>query len=64
MRGVYKRISVLIKKLINDLLRAEKGATAVEYALMATLIAVAIVGAVTIFGNAVVALFNSVPPEL
>jgi pilus assembly protein Flp/PilA len=37
----------------------DEGATSVEYALMATFIAVAIVVSVTLFGSAVVALFNS-----
>jgi pilus assembly protein Flp/PilA len=37
---------------------AERGATAVEYALMAGLIAVVIVAAVTIFGRNVIGLFN------
>ncbi|KAB7741873.1 Flp family type IVb pilin [Nostocoides sp. F2B08] len=37
----------------------EGGATAVEYAIMASLIAAVIVGVVTTLGNSVVALFNS-----
>jgi hypothetical protein len=36
----------------------QRGATAVEYALMMTLIAVAIIGAVTLFGGAVRDLFD------
>ncbi|HVK28395.1 MAG TPA: Flp family type IVb pilin [Nocardioides sp.] len=36
----------------------ERGATAVEYALMMMLIAVAIIGAVALFGDAVVGLFE------
>jgi pilus assembly protein Flp/PilA len=38
--------------------KSEKGATALEYALMASLIAVVIVGAVTAFGLAVEGLFD------
>ena len=40
----------------------ERGATAVEYGLLAALIAAVIVVAVTTFGQAVLALFTSVPP--
>ena len=45
-------------------LRDERGATAVEYSLMAGLIAAVIVGAVTAFGLGVLGLFNMVPPGL
>lgn len=45
-------------------LRNEDGATAVEYALMASLIAVVIIGSVTAFGLGVQGLFASVPPGL
>jgi pilus assembly protein Flp/PilA len=38
--------------------RDERGATAVEYGLMVTLIAIAIVGAVGLFGTNLVALFS------
>ena len=38
--------------------RDERGATAVEYGLMVTLIAVVIVGAVGLFGTNVIALFS------
>jgi len=38
--------------------RDEEGATAVEYGLMVAMIAIVIVGAVTIFGRGVVALFS------
>ena len=40
----------------------ERGATAVEYALLAAMIAGVIVVAVMTFGTRVVALFSSVPP--
>ena len=42
----------------------EMGATAVEYGLMVGFIAVVIVGAVTLFGSQVLALFTSMPPHL
>ena len=41
----------------------ERGATAVEYGLMVTLIAVVIVGAVALFGTNLIALF-SVPASV
>jgi pilus assembly protein Flp/PilA len=41
-------------------LRDDSAATAVEYALMIGLIALVIVGAVTVFGEQVVALYNNI----
>jgi pilus assembly protein Flp/PilA len=49
-----------ISTMLNGRLRArhgERGATAVEYGLMVGLIAVVIIGAVTLFGRGVDALF-------
>ncbi|MBB1516248.1 Flp family type IVb pilin [Tessaracoccus sp. MC1679] len=43
---------------------SERGATAVEYAIMASLIAAAIVTAVTVLGTQVNALFQSVITEM
>jgi pilus assembly protein Flp/PilA len=40
--------------------RDEKGATAVEYGLMVALIAVVIIGAVTLLGNNLNAMFNAI----
>jgi Flp pilus assembly pilin Flp len=55
--------STMFTSLINRCDRApERGATVVEYALLAALISAVIVVAVTRFGQAVVALFTSVPP--
>lgn len=45
-------------------LRDERGATAVEYGLMVACIAIAIIGGVTIFGQGVLGLFASIPPNL
>ena len=42
----------------------ERGATAVEYALMVGLIAVAIIGTVTLLGNKVKQTFNSIANTL
>jgi len=41
-----------------DFTRGGRGATSVEYALMVSLIAVVIIGAVTLFGQNLIALFD------
>ena len=46
--------------MLNARRDEEKGATAVEYGLMVALIAVAIIGAVTLLGSSLNALFNSI----
>ena len=38
--------------------RAQRGATSAEYALIAALVAVAVIGAVTLFGGATAGLFS------
>ncbi|MEH6694029.1 MAG: Flp family type IVb pilin [Hyphomonas sp.] len=45
-------------------LKDESGATAIEYGLIAALIAVAIIGGVTALGNSANATFNAVSGEL
>lgn len=54
-RGLLRSLSGL------PLRRDDQGATAVEYSLMAGLIAAVIVGAVTLFGLNVLGLFNTLP---
>ena len=49
-----------VKALANN----ERGATAIEYALIAALIAVAIIGAVTLVGGDVTSTFNSISSSL
>ena len=44
--------------------RRDAGATAVEYALLSSLIAVVIVGAVTAFGQSVLGLFASAATQI
>lgn len=44
--------------------RDERGATSVEYGLMVAMIAIAIIGGVTVFGAGVNGLFASIPPNL
>lgn len=59
-----------MKSLINwclkarDIARREEGATAVEYGLIIGLIAVVIIVAVTLLGDTLAGLFNTVTNEL
>lgn len=46
--------------MLNARRDEEKGATAVEYGLMVALIAVVIIGAVTLLGNNLNAMFNAI----
>ena len=49
---------------VKALAKNERGATAIEYALIAALIAVAIIGAVTLVGGDVTSTFNSISSSL
>ena len=49
---------------IEQFVRDEEGATALEYGLLAALIAAAIVGAVTSLGNTVSTTFQSIADEM
>ncbi|GAB5459260.1 MAG: hypothetical protein Hens3KO_22900 [Henriciella sp.] len=49
---------------MRNFFKNESGATAIEYGLIAALIAVAIIGAVTTLGNNTSATFNSVSNEM
>lgn len=51
-------------QFLNALLRDDKGATAIEYGLIAALIAVAIITAVTAVGTNLTTTFNSVATAL
>jgi pilus assembly protein Flp/PilA len=53
-----------MRNLISKLLRDESGATAIEYGLIAALIAVVIIGAVTAVGTSLKATFTSVSNAL
>jgi pilus assembly protein Flp/PilA len=50
--------------LISRFVRDESGATAIEYGLIAALIAVAIIGAVTVVGTKLSTTFTSVSGKL
>ena len=51
-------------KFINKLLRDEQGATAIEYGLIAALIAVAAITAMQSLGNELNTTFNTVSDEM
>ena len=51
-------------KTLNQFMKSESGATAIEYGLIAALISVVIIGAVTLVGNNVSATFKSVAAAL
>jgi pilus assembly protein Flp/PilA len=52
-------LSQLVKRRVR-LQNSERGATAVEYGLMVALIAIVIIGAVTLLGGNLSSLFNTV----
>jgi pilus assembly protein Flp/PilA len=56
-------MNVLIR-VANELLEDESGATAIEYSLVAALIALVIIGAVTMIGNTFNDTFGMVAGEL
>ena len=58
------KIFTKIQALINSMRTDEEGATAVEYGLMVSLIAVAIIAAVTLVGTALTAMFTGVAGAL
>ncbi len=54
----------MIKAFINRFASDESGATAIEYGLIASLIAVVIIGAVTVLGTKLTATFTAVSGSL
>mgnify|MGYP003585443269 CR=1 FL=1 len=53
-----------MKALVSRFLKAESGATAIEYGLIASLIAVAIITAATTLGGNISATFNSISSKI
>ena len=51
-------------KILRKLMRNEKGATAIEYGLIATLIAIAAITAMTSVGSKLTTVFNNVATNL
>lgn len=56
---MLKRFSFLTNQL-HRVFKSQRGAVAAEYALLATLVAVIIIGAVTLFGTNVLNLYNTI----
>ena len=54
------QLLVTLQTLFSDRTTDDEGATAVEYGLMVSLIAVVIIGAVTILGGKLAAIFTAV----
>ena len=53
-----------MRNIVTRLMKSEKGATAIEYGLIAALIAVIIITALTTLGTKLSAVFNSVATSL
>jgi len=53
-----------IVKQVNAFIRNEEGVTAIEYGLIASLIAVVIIGSVTTVGTKLVGVFNAIATAL
>ena len=51
-------------KLLHRFVKDESGATAIEYGLIAALVSVVIIGALTALGGALDSIFNEVATEL
>jgi pilus assembly protein Flp/PilA len=49
--------------IAGKFLRDERGATAIEYGLIAAMIAISIIAAMTTFGNSISTMFNFVSDE-
>jgi pilus assembly protein Flp/PilA len=62
--NTYATLVSLVAFAQDRLKRDEKGATAVEYGLMVGLIAVVIIAAVTLLGDQLAALFESISEAL
>jgi pilus assembly protein Flp/PilA len=58
------QLLIALKALVTDLTDQDEGATAVEYGLIVSLIAIAIIVAVTLVGTNLNVLFNSVATNL
>lgn len=58
-----KEIAIMFK-VIRTFAKDESGATAIEYGLIAALVSVAAIGALTAMGNSLSTMFNSVATHL
>jgi pilus assembly protein Flp/PilA len=64
MNSFYVTLCMLAGEARDRLQREDRGATAVEYGLLVSLIAVAIIVAVTLVGTNLATLFNDVATRL
>ncbi|WGK61775.1 Flp family type IVb pilin [Halopseudomonas sp. SMJS2] len=55
---------IMLMESLRSFIKREDGASAIEYALIAGLIAVAIITAVTLVGTDITAVFNNIAAEL
>ncbi len=58
------KLFVILDQKIDQLRKSEKGATAIEYGLIAALISVAAIAAMTTLGESLSTMFNAVSSEL
>lgn len=61
---LFTRFYIQAKEAARRLGEDERGATAIEYGLIAALISVAIIGALTTVGDEIVDLFETIETEL
>ena len=63
---MIEKLQLMTLMLVNDLKakRDERGATAVEYGLMVALIAIVIIGAVTLLGGNLKTLFSDIATRI
>jgi pilus assembly protein Flp/PilA len=64
LKGMKMKLILKKQEWIKGLVSKEDGVTAIEYGLIASLIAVIIIGAVTTVGNDLVAVFNRIATAL
>lgn len=57
-------LNALVHVITGKLTKSDRGATAVEYGIMVALIAVVIIGAVTVLGGNLSSLFDSVAGDV
>jgi pilus assembly protein Flp/PilA len=64
MKSLYVTLCILAGDARDRLQREDRGATAVEYGLLVSLIAIAIIVAVTLVGTNLTTLFNDVATKI
>jgi len=64
LKGIKVKLILKAQEWVNNLIHQEDGVTAIEYGLIAALIAVAIIGAVRLVGTDLLGVFNSIVTAL